>query len=350
MVHIASVSTGCAATLLVLLAACVDSHDVEGSQRSQRNAQMGAAGARATLDAGVTSELPMEQIGQPIAALADMFMFPEGPAWSEKENALYFTDISGDAIYRLRMPDTLDVIMKPAGQPDGLGWAPDGTLYVAGFGARNVWKLVDGERVTVTERYDGKRYNSPDDVIMRADGVLYFTDPTYGIDGTVGLPRQDRELAFEGVYRIDTHGDVHLEDTTIVGPNGVRLSPDEKTLYVSSTASGSVFAYAIEPDGTLNAPRVFNGKLPGADSFCLDERGNLYVATALGIAVVNVQGAMIGTIPVSGLASNVGFGGPDRRTLFITTRALFSRSNMPTGQLLRIDDMPFPGLVAHVAR
>jgi gluconolactonase len=350
MVRTAAVGAGCAATLFLLVTACADSHAVENRQDALAHAGGGADNGSAlasALDAGTgpTVELSMEQIGQPVSALTERFLFPEGPVWSAAQDALYFTDISGDAIYRLKLPDTLDLLIQPAGQPDGLALAPDGSMWVAGFGARDVWKLVDGERVDVVDRYEGKRFNSPDDVIVRSDGVAYFTDPTFGIDGTIGLPRQDRELDFEGLYRIDAKGDLHLEDMSIPGPNGVRLSPDEKTLFVSSTTRGSVFAYDIKPDGSLSAPpRVWNGKLTGADSFCVDERGNLYVATFLGIAIVNAQGVTIGSITVTGLASNVAFGGPDRKTLFITTRALSSRSSMPTGQLLRIDNMPIAGL------
>ena len=338
----------------MLVTACADSHAVENRQDALAQAGAGAAhgsgvdggpGSPADARVNATGELSMEQIGQPVSALTERFLFPEGPVWSAAQDALYFTDISGDAIYRLKLPDTLTLLLQPAGQPDGLGLAPDGSIWVAGFGARNVWKLVDGKRVEVVDRYEGKRFNSPDDVIVRSDGVAYFTDPTFGIDGTIGLPLQDRELDFEGLYRIDAKGGLHLEDMSIPGPNGVRLSPDEKTLFVSSTTRGSVFAYDIKPDGSLSAPpRVWNGKLTGADSFCLDERGNLYVATFLGIAIVNAQGVAIGSIPVTGLASNVAFGGPDRKTLFITTRAFSSRGSMPTGQLLRIDDMPIAGL------
>jgi len=342
MVRTAAVGAGCAAALLLLVTACADSHAVDKARDAL--AHGGGSGA---VDAGTTAavELSMEQIGQPVSALTERFLFPEGPVWSAKQEALYFTDISGDAIYRLKLPDMLELLLKPAGQPDGLALAPDDSIWVAGFGARNVWKLVEGERVDVADRFEGKRFNSPDDVIVRSDGVAYFTDPTFGIDGTIGLPLQDRELDFEGLYRIDAKGGLHLEDMSIAGPNGVRLSPDEKTLFVSSTTRGGVLAYDIEPDGSLTAPpRVWNGKLTGADSFCLDERGNMYVATFLGIAIVNAQGVTIGSIKVTGLASNVAFGGPDRRTLFITTREFRSRDNMPTGQLLRIENMPIPGL------
>lgn len=348
----ASVVLTGAAALCSLLTACADAHDV--GQTVSSLALSGRKAAAAEPDAGAHDEADggsepaglVERIGQPVAALDQRFQFPEGPVWSAEQNTLYFTDISGDAIYRLQLPDTLETVQKPAGQPDGLALGPDHTLYVAGFGARNVWRMVMGEQQVLAESYQGKRFNSPDDVIVRSDGTVYFTDPTFGIDGTVGLPRQTRELDFEGVYRIDARGELHLEDMAIPGPNGVRLSPDERTLYVSSTTRGAVYAYDVQADGSLTNQRVWNGQLLAADSFCLDEQGNVYIATALGISVLSPDGALLGSIRVSGLASNVAFGGPDRRSLFITTRSLIPSGSGPTGRLWRIDAMPIPGLTA----
>ena len=160
----------CAALLLTLAAGCADAHDV--GPVSQDDPSASGSGERTSSTAAESDDAAVYAgLAQPALAIQETFQFPEGPVWDEKSSTLFFTDISGDAIYRLQLPDALELVLRPAGQPDGLALAPDGSLYVAGFGARNVWRLHEGERQLIAERYEGKRFNSPDDVIVRMTAI-----------------------------------------------------------------------------------------------------------------------------------------------------------------------------------
>jgi gluconolactonase len=314
-----------------------------------RELERDAADAGADRPTTPQQAFTLAAVGQPVA-LAQHFDFPEGPAWSVSEQVLYFTDIGANIVYRYAPSGTLGVALTEAGHPDGLAISDDGFLFGAGFGDRNVWKLVEGRRQVLASEYDGHALNSPDDIAVRWDGIVYFTDPTYGIDGsTAGLPRVRSDLGFQGVYRIDAQGGVHLEDQSVSSPNGIRLSADQSTLYVSSTTRGAIYAYTVEQDGSLSDRRTLSTSVSGADSFCLDELGNLYVASTAGITVLDPDGAKLGTIAVPGLTSNAAFGGADRRTLFITTRGVLGSGGTQTGRIYHIDHMPVAGLIRGTA-
>lgn len=342
--------------------------------------------------------LDVSIIGAPVE-IGNQFLFTEGPVWDPKKQVLYFTDINADAIYRLTLPGTLDVLLQPAGNPDGLALDPQGRLLVAGFVSRNVWRLDGTTRTVLSDSYQGKKLNSPDDLIARSDGVVYFTDPVFGINGTQGFAKQAQELTFEGVFRVTPNGVVHLEDplpslpdaavpdgaakpsrdaavldgaaldasaqdgaardgaappssdagvkSPHPGPNGVQLSPDEHTLYVSYTLTGEIYAFAVAVDGALSNKKLFaTTSLP--DSMCVDAAGNLYVASGEGgggIVVFDPAGTKLGIIPVPEIPTNAAFGGADQKTFFITARkALVGTPTAGNSSLYRIDAMPIPGL------
>jgi gluconolactonase len=281
---------------------------------------------------------------EPLALVSDQFTFPEGPVWSAGDSVLYFTDITADGVYRLTPPDKVDVMLMDAGHPDGLALDPHGEIVVAGYSKRSVWRLHDGKMETIVDHVDDKKLNSPDDLIIRSDGTIYFTDPTFGLDYRNG---EKSETGIEGVYRITPDGALVLEDDSLSGPNGIALSPDEKLLYVSSTFTGDIIAYDVANDGSLSNSRTWVSGALGADSMTVDSKGNVYVASVAGISVFTSDGTSLGAIPVPQLTSNVSFGGPDQRTLFITARdffAGFGGSSGSGGTLYRIDDMPVAGL------
>jgi gluconolactonase len=281
---------------------------------------------------------------EPLALVSDQFTFPEGPVWSADDSVLYFTDITADGVYRLTPPDKVDVMLMDAGHPDGLALDPHGEIVVAGYSKRSVWRLHDGKMETIVDHVDDKKLNSPDDLIIRSDGTIYFTDPTFGLDYRNG---EKSETGIEGVYRITPDGALVLEDDSLSGPNGIALSPDEKLLYVSSTFTGDIIAYDVANDGSLSNSRTWVSGALGADSMTVDSKGNVYVASVAGISVFTSDGTSLGAIPVPQLTSNVSFGGPDQRTLFITARdffAGFGGSSGSGGTLYRIDDMPVAGL------
>jgi gluconolactonase len=343
----------------LLLSSCAKDHDVSSRHNSAARAP----------DASVIGESdPMQDypaldftaIGQP-TLVSGQFYFSEGPIWDPKANVLYFSDInavqdgvSGGAIYKLTLPDTIDVVLQPARTADGLALDPDGNLVVAGFASRTIFRVVDGAPETISPCaapdtstcFNDMPINTPDDVVVRSDGVLYFSDPTFG-NGAQGFPLLTLPLAnAQGVYRITTDGVVSLEDSSTAGPNGLNFSPDEKQLYVSYTGTSSVSRFDVAPDGALSNKTTFASNATIADSMCVDAGGNVYVGTAGGLAVYDPSGTLLGTINAGGDVTNCAFGGSDQKTLFITSRSLQSLL-MPVANdsyLYQIDDMPVPGI------
>jgi gluconolactonase len=318
-----------------LLSACVAAHDVTGTHEGSVSARKADGGMP---DGG--GALHVANLPAPVA-ITDQQTEPEGPVWSPKDSALYYTDITLDGIYRLTLPDTVDVIMMPAQHPDGLALDQNGELVVAGYSGRSVWRLHDGKPQTLADKYDGRPLNTPDDLVVRADGTIYFTDPTYGLDITKG---QKSDSGIEGVYRIAPDGSLHLEDSSESGPNGIAFSPDQHLLYVSYTLTGDIAMFDVAQDGSLSNRQMFVTGALGADSMTVDSAGNVYVATVAGISVYGPDGAPLGAIKVNELTSNVSFGGADQRTLFITARSPLASFGIGTGVLYRIDGMPVPGI------
>jgi gluconolactonase len=305
--------------------------DVEASSAISPDAVDSVDSAVPKLDFGA--------IGKPVL-VRDGFTFPEGPIWDPARQALFFTDIDGDKLYRYEPPSTFDVVLDKTGFANGLAIDNAGRLLVAGFGARNVWRMSGTDIEPIADNFQGLKLNSPDDLVARSDGTIYFTDPTYGIDGTNG-PTGKQELDFMGVFRVAPSGALFLEDSTVNNPNGLSLSPDEKTLFVSYTTKSEVIAFDIAQDGSLGGRRSFARGLVIPDGMTIDSGGNVYVAIYSGIAVLAPNGALLGTIPVPLWASNCAFGGADQRTLFITARSAVGNR---TGALYRIDDMPIAGV------
>ncbi len=293
---------------------------------------------------GMYPPLKFSDIGTP-TQVSGQFLFTEGPVWDPAKQVLYFTDINAKTIYQLTLPNTFVPLVNPAGNPDGLALDPRGRIIVAGFVARNISR-VDGTSLTpLVASYQSMKLNSPDDLIARSDGVIYFTDPTFGINGSQGFAAQTQALSFEGLYRLTTDGTLHLEDKSMSSPNGVELSPDERTLYVSYTTPGTVLKFAVGGDGALSNPTPFASGVSTADSMCVDAGGNLYVASLNGIVVFDPAGTRLGTIATGQVPTNCAFGGPDQTTFFITARtALTGTPTAGNASLLRIDHMPIPGM------
>jgi gluconolactonase len=243
------------------------------------------------------------------------FMFTEGPVWIASKGLLLFSDIPADTIHQLQPPATVTVFRMPSGRSNGLGLDTQGRLIASEGDNRRVSRtLADGSVETVADRWQGRRLNSPNDNITRSDGTIYFTDPPYGVP-----TGQARELDFQGVFRVDPAGTLHLESRAMNRPNGVALSPDEKTLYVDDTADGLVRKFPVMPDGSLGPPMMFVPATGGGgDGMAMDDAGNLYVTTNAGVTVYNPSGMSWGTIPLPEVPTNCTFGGPDRKTLYIT--------------------------------
>ncbi|MBC7925950.1 MAG: SMP-30/gluconolactonase/LRE family protein [Bryobacteraceae bacterium] len=292
--------------------------------------------------------------GPLIDRIASGFRWAEGPVWYE--DALLFVDPRLNAIFRIREQAwghesgiydyashyPLD-IPPPQTQvgygPNGLGVDNQGRLIVAEHTLRQVARReANGTRTILASHWEGKRLNSPNDfVVRRSDGSIYFTDPGYGIDRTPGAAgvEIDRQLTFQGIYRIAPNGSLHMVADNANRPNGLALSVDETVLYVNDSAAPPdrlVRAYDVRPDGSLANHRVFvdMNNLPagGPDGNKVDARGNLWVAGLQedpagpirvgNVLVYNPAGRLLGKILLPERALNVGFGGADWKTLYIT--------------------------------
>lgn len=265
--------------------------------------------------------------GGPLTLVADGLQFSEGPLW--RDDHLLFSDISADQILRLDPPAQLLLFRMPSGQANGLALDSAGRLLAAEHGPRRISiTLANGSVQTLTDHYQGMRYNSPNDLAVAGTGQIYFTDPDYGL-ADPGL----RELPFNGVFRRDPDGSVQLEWPGVIGtnqPNGIGLAPDQATLYLTDTQAGQLLAFDVGGSGALGNQRVLASGLPIPDGLCLDSLGNVYVATwGNGIEVYSADGAHWGTIPIPHQATNCAFGDADRHTLYITAQQALYRLRMP---------------------
>jgi gluconolactonase len=268
----------------------------------------------------------------------------EGPAFDGNGN-LFFSDIIGNQIYRMTPDGVLSIFRTDSGRTNGNTFDAQGRVIScegAEFGTGGRRRLVrtdlnTGKIEVLSERYEGKKYNSPNDVVVDIDGRIWFTDPVYGED------RSDLELDMEAVYRIDTDGTVKcvLSQPNIERPNGLAVTPDARVLYVidSHTRVGGnrkVWSFDISMDGQLSNQRlVFDfGRGRGGDGMRLDEHGNLWIAAGIlhprhagetadvpaGVYVITPAGELLGHIPIpEDLCTNLAFGGPERKTLYVTS-------------------------------
>jgi gluconolactonase len=269
-----------------------------------------------------TALLDVSLLGQPVL-VAGNFKFAEGPAWDKRNNVLLFSDIDASRIYRLSLPNTISVYREPSKKANGLTFDIEGHLLAAEYSSRSVTlTLDDGSIKTVAKDYQGKRFNSPNDLTVRNDGTIFFTDPTYGLENRI------RDILFMGLYRIDYSGEVILESKFENSPNGVVLSPDQKTLYLALTAGNHVLAFNVAGDGTIGSGRTF-ANVQQPDGMAVDITGNVYVAGLDGVYVFSFDGQQLGKIKTERQPTNCEFGGIEGKNLFITTRECLYQIDMP---------------------
>ena len=292
-----------------------------------------AAGKIVRLDPALDELLDADAV---VEKIADGFQFIEGPVWvgGADDGFVLFSDIPANKVYqwseKLGTSVFLEEVLAPdagtgaTGGSNGLALDLQGRLVLCEHGNRRVARIeVDGSRITLADRYDGKRLNSPNDIVFHSNGSAYFTDPPYG------LPQQDddprKELAWQGIYRLDPDGTVTLLAQQS-RPNGIGLSPDERTLYVAnSDIEDPVWRrYDVKDDGSLGEPSVlFDGSTVGdpgvPDGLTIDEHGNLWATGQGGVLVISPDGRHLGTVQPDELPANAGFGN-DGRTLYMTAR------------------------------
>ena len=274
---------------------------------------------------------------------AAVVCFLEGPAVDAAGN-VFFSDIAGSRILKRDLKGTVTVFRANSGRTNGNCFDAQGRLISCeggeqGPGRRRIVStdMKTGEVTVLTEKYDGKRYNSPNDCCVDAGGLIWFTDPRYSPD------RSDLEMDVEGVYRIDGTGKVTrmLTQKEIDKPNGIAVSPDDKTLYVIDShpkvgGNRKIWAFDLGADGSLSKQRLVYdfGKGRGGDGMKVDMHGNLWVAAGInkprgnvgealdvpaGIYVIAPNGKLLGKIPIpEDLITNLAFGGPERKTLYVT--------------------------------
>ncbi|MDB5692093.1 MAG: gluconolactonase [Alphaproteobacteria bacterium] len=287
------------------------------------------------LDALIARDAKVERI-------AEGFTWSEGPVWVRDGGYLLFSDVPENRMYRWREGEGATLFLQPSGYAgsdlspfreagsNGLEAGPpgSGTILVADSGSRALARLdlATKHRQFLADRYAGKRFNSPNDLVRGPDGSIWFTDPPYGLKDLDASPA--KEQAVNGVYRVTRAGTVTLVEGGLSFPNGIALSPDARTLYVSNSdpKRAVILAYSLGPDGAILSRRIFADMtglaaqgLPGLpDGMSVDARGNLWASGPGGIHIFAPDGRELGRIGAGTAISNCGFGGPDGKILFMT--------------------------------
>jgi gluconolactonase len=274
-----------------------------------------------------------------IEKVAGNLQFAEGPVWSRSGGYLLFSDIPANAIMKWTPGGALTVFRKPIFAREfsqgiqigsnGLTLDRQGRLIACEHGNRRVSRIEkNGNVSTVADRYEGKRFNSPNDVVCRRNGDIYFTDPNSVVRNNPPDPNGDfkPELGFNGVYRVTAAGKLELMTRDVFYPNGLAFSPDEKKLYIANTRPDKFWmAFDVKPDGTLANGRTFLDVSKEAgdgapDGMKVDEAGNLYATGPGGVLIISPEGQHLGTIQLPEIPANCAWGDADGKTLYMTAR------------------------------
>jgi gluconolactonase len=265
--------------------------------------------------------------GVEVERVATGFTFTEGPIWNRDGEFLLFSDMPGDVRRRWSERDGVQEVMRPSNKGNGLVYDGDGNLLVCEHATSLlVREHPDGERETVASHFRGKELNSPNDVITRSDGTVYFSDPTFGRVPVFGVER-DVELGFQAVYRVPPGGgepELAVPEDEFEQPNGLCFSPDESLLYINDSPRALIRVYDVAADGTLSNSRLFfDGIGDGVvahgipDGMKCDERGDVWVTGPGGVWVISPSAARLGVIEVPENTGNLAWGGSDWRMLYI---------------------------------
>jgi len=259
--------------------------------------------------------------------VATGFQFTEGPVW-HPAGFLLFSDVQGNRIVRWTAPDQTATFRQPSGNSNGLIFDSQGRLVACEHSNRRISRTeLDDNIVTLADRYQGMRLNSPNDIAIKSDGSIYFTDPPYGIS-----PGQ-QELPYNGVFRISQpRNELTLLSSDFDRPNGLAFSPDESKLYIADTSRGHIRVFDVQPDGTLQGGAVFV-QVSSPDGMKVDAKGRLYVASSTGVRVFTAAGETFGTIALAEQPSNCCFGDADGKSLFVTARSSLYRVRLSDGDI-----------------
>ncbi|MXZ71881.1 MAG: SMP-30/gluconolactonase/LRE family protein [Acidobacteria bacterium] len=272
--------------------------------------------------------------GAVVEKVSEGFQFTEGPVWigGAEDGSLLFSDIPADRVYEWSEREGSSVFLDPVFLPEletngqggsnGLTVDSEGRVVLCEHGNRRVARIeADGTRITLADRYDGMRLNSPNDIVYHSSGAAFFTDPPYGLASP-----EAAELDWNGIYRLDTDGTVTLLADGQTRPNGIGLSPDEQTLYVANSDQEARIwmAYPVNEDLTVGEGSVLLDLTDSEDAgvpdgFAVDTMGNLWASGPGGIAVISPEGELLGTVRPDEQPANAAFGN-DGRTLYMTAR------------------------------
>jgi gluconolactonase len=281
--------------------------------------------------------------------LTEGYSWVEGPVWNFKESYLLFSDIPNNSIFKIA-GGNVSLFLKPSGytgtetftgrEPgsNGLAFDAEGRLISCEHGDRRISRLEkDGTKTTLADRYEGKRLNSPNDLTFKSNGDLYFTDPPFGLPKILNDPQ--KELDFQGVYRLSKNRKLTLLTKDLMYPNGIVFSPDEKTLYVSNsnTENAYIYGFAVKKDGTLGEKKIiFDARemakvKPGSpDGMKVDKNGYIYAGAPGGIFVINPKdGKLLGTFEFDVPTANCNWG-EDGSVLYITSNTAIYRIKLNT--------------------
>ncbi|HEY0706119.1 MAG TPA: SMP-30/gluconolactonase/LRE family protein [Polyangia bacterium] len=284
-----------------------------------------------------------------IEKLADGFDWAEGPVWVKPRGFLLFSDVPRNVVYRWHPKQGVSVYLEPSGysgtrtdlrEPgsNGLALGKRGELVLCQHGDRRLAKRTswapNAKLVALADRFEGKRFNSPNDVVLHPSGDLFFTDPPYGLGKQMDDP--EKELPFQGVFRLDGKGQVHLVHKDLERPNGVALSPDGRVLYVANSFGKRPVIMAFELDAqraVIGARTFFDGttlaadktRKGGFDGLVVDHAGNVFTTGPGGVLILTPAGKHLGTILTGVATANCEFGGPDGRSLFVTADSYLGR-------------------------
>lgn len=275
----------------------------------------------ALIPAAGADDKPIAGIG-PVGKIVKLhtgFEFTEGPA-ADRHGNVYFSDIPANKIYKVDSQGKLSVFKDPSNHTNGLMVNSQGEIVACEMDGRIVALSPDGKLRVLADKYQGQRFNAPNDLVIDKQGDVYFTDPVF----RAPKPLPQGKLA---VYYLSSAGEVTRLIDDLPNPNGVILSPDEKTLYVIPSGQADMMAYPVASPGKLGQGRVFctlkqpaGKKNTGGDGLTVDTKGNLYITSALGLQVVTPEGKLLGIIAFPEQPANVAFAGPRHRTLYVTAR------------------------------
>ncbi|MGH6718456.1 MAG: SMP-30/gluconolactonase/LRE family protein [Alphaproteobacteria bacterium] len=247
------------------------------------------------------------------------YAFTEGPVWHPRDGTLVFSDIPADRLHRWRPGRPVEVLREPSHMANGNTLDRAGRLLTCEHATSRVTRTEPDRRLTViASHWAGKQLNSPNDIVVRGDGRVYFTDPTYGREAETGVAR-DPELAFQGVYRVDPDGRLALVADDFGQPNGLAFTPDERRLYVNDTVAGTIRVFEVDADGHARGGAVW-AVVPegGCDGMKVDRLGNVYCCGNAGIHVFAADATPLGVLGFDRFAANLCFGGDDARWLYVT--------------------------------